>query len=276
MGASAGGPHIPRQSSFSVLIPASRCDTDRKVEPQNIYDDPAFFAGYSTLERFGAGWTRAMEHAQLLALLPEPHGRHILDLGCGAGQLAHHLAMRGAAEVIAVDVSERMLELARTQFAHPRVTYTRAAIEDLTFAPGRFDVVVSVLALHYVEDYVRLVRRIAEWLAPGGVLVYSIEHPIYTSRIPDDGWAVDREGHRVGWALDRYADEGIREERWYVSGVRKAHRTFATLINGVLDAGLTLERVVEPMPDENWLREHPQAQDERRRPMFLLVRAAKK
>jgi hypothetical protein len=34
--------------------------------PQNIYDDPAFFAGYATLERFGAGWERAVEHADLL------------------------------------------------------------------------------------------------------------------------------------------------------------------------------------------------------------------
>jgi len=53
------------------------------------------------------------------------------------------------------------------------------------------------------------------------------------------------------------------------------HRTFATLINGLLDAGLVIERVVEPMPDEPWLRSHPQAGDERRRPMFLLVRARK-
>ena len=38
-------------------------------DPQNIYDDPGFFAGYSTLERFGAGWERAAEHDDLLALL---------------------------------------------------------------------------------------------------------------------------------------------------------------------------------------------------------------
>jgi SAM-dependent methyltransferase len=246
------------------------------VEPQNIYDDPRFFAGYSTLERFGAGWTRAAEHAELLGLIPEVTGRRVLDLGCGAGQLAQYLATRGAADVTGVDVSERMLEVARAQFPHPRVTYTRAAIENLAFAPGRFDLIVSVLALHYVEDYVGLMRRIASWLAPGGVLVYSMEHPMYTARSrDDDGWALDGDGRRVGWALDRYADEGMREERWYVSGVRKVHRTFATLINGVLDAGLTLERVLEPMPGEQWLREHPQASDERRRPMFLLLRAAK-
>jgi hypothetical protein len=53
------------------------------------------------------------------------------------------------------------------------------------------------------------------------------------------------------------------------------HRTFSTLVNGILVAGLMLERVLEPMPTERWLRDHPQFADERRRPMFLMVRARK-
>jgi len=245
------------------------------MEPQNIYDDPRFFAGYSTLERFGVGWTRAMEHAELLALLPPVDGRRVLDLGCGAGQLAQHLAVRGATEVVGVDVSERMLGLARTEFAHPRVTYVHGAIEDVGFRAAQFDLVVSVLAFHYVVDYAGLVRRIAGWLASGGVLVYSTEHPMYTARLAGDGWALDGTARRVAWGIDRYADEGAREETWFVPGVRKVHRMLATLVNGVLDAGLMLERLVEPMPDERWLREHPAALDERRRPMFLLISARK-
>ncbi len=244
-------------------------------KPQNIYDDPGFFAGYSTLERFGTGWERALEHADLLALLPEVDGRRVLDLGCGAGQLAHYLATTGAAEVVGVDVSERMLALARAEWAHPRVTYRREAVEKVAFPPSRFDVVVSSLVFHYVDDYRALVLRIAGWLAPGGILVYSTEHPIFTARLPDGGWVLDDAGRRTRWGLDRYADEGAREETWFVPGVRKVHRRLATLINGLLDAGLVVERVVEPIPGEQWLHDHPLAQDERRRPMFLLVRARK-
>jgi len=269
---------LPRAVIFSgkIWVMSEPSREPRNVgEPQNIYDDPKFFAGYSTLERFGAGWNRAMEHAELLGLLPDVGGRCVLDLGCGGGQLAHHLATRGAAEVTGVDVSERMLALARAEFAHSRVTYTRAALEDVEFAESRFDLVVSVLAFHYVDDYAGLLRRIARWLAPGGILVYSTEHPIYTARLPGEGWVVGEAGRRTGWSLDRYAEEGAREERWFVPGVRKVHRMLATLINGVLDAGLVLERLVEPMPGEQWLRDHPQAADERRRPMFLLVRARK-
>lgn len=244
-------------------------------EPQNIYDDPGFFAGYSTLERFGAGWQRAVEHADLLALLPGVDGRRVLDLGCGAGQLARHLATRGAAEVVGVDVSERMLALARTQWAHPRVTYCRGSVEEVVFPAARFDLVVSSLVLHYVDDYRGLLVRIAGWLAPGGALVYSTEHPIYTARLPGDGWVLDDAGQRTRWGLDRYADEGAREETWFVPGVRKVHRTLATLLNGLVEAGLVVERVVEPIPSEQWLDSHPLARDERRRPMFLLVRARK-
>ena len=132
-------------------------------------------------------------------LLPDADGRRVLDLGCGAGQLAHHLATAGAAEVVGVDVSERMLALARAGWAHPRVTYRREAIEEVAFPPARFDLVVSSLAFHYVDDYAGLIRRIAGWLAPGGVLVYSTEHPIFTARLPDGGWVLDERGaaHRL-------------------------------------------------------------------------------
>jgi SAM-dependent methyltransferase len=241
------------------------------MDPQNIYDDDRFFAGYSSLERFGAGWQQAMEHDDLVGLLPPVDGRRVLDLGCGVGQLAHHLATSGASEVVGVDLSERMLERARTEWAHPRVTYRREAIERLEFEPARFDLVVSSLALHYVEDYARLMSRIASWLAPGGVLVYSVEHPIYTARLPGQGWVVDASGRRTGWSLDRYAEEGAREETWFVAGVRKFHRTLGTLLNGLVGAGFAVERVVEPVPSERWLRAHPHWADERRRPIFLLV-----
>jgi SAM-dependent methyltransferase len=241
--------------------------------PQNIYDDPAFFAGYSRLERFGAGWTRAVEHPAFMGLLPAVDGKRVLDLGCGAGQLAFHLAEAGAAEVVGVDISEQMLSLARSERAHPRTTYLRESLETVAFPPTRFDLVVSSLAFHYVEDYRSLVRRIAGWLVPGGSLVFSTEHPIYMAGASAGGWVRDDRGKVRHWAVDDYAEEGLREERWFVEGVRKHHRTFATLINGLLEAGFSIERVEEPVPSVEAVRERPDYAAERKRPMFLLVRA---
>jgi hypothetical protein len=132
------------------------------------------------------------------------------------------------------------------------------------------------------------VGRIGRWLAPGGSLVFSTEHPIYTARAPDSelgsesdngkidgGWLVGGDRRRLAWAIDRYSEEGPRERRWFVPGVVRYHRSLATLLNGLLDAGLTLERMVEPVPAPDWVRERPDAADEWRRPMFLLIRAGK-
>lgn len=119
----------------------------------------------------------------------------MLDLGCGAGQLAFHLAKAGAEEVVAIDASERMLEVARSRRAHPRVAYRLMTMEEGNFDAGSFDAVVSSLSLHYVRDYAGLVRRIARWLRPEGLLVLSTEHPIFTARATAEGWIVDSEGH---------------------------------------------------------------------------------
>ena len=189
--------------------------------PQNIYDDPAFFSGYAQLPRFGSGWSEAFEHADFMALLPDVTGRSALDLGCGAGQLTHYLAEAGAAEVVGVDISERMLALAASERAHPRVTYRRATMEELAFQPEQFDLVVSSLALHYVEDYADLMRRVGTWLRPGGVLVYSVEHPLYTASYPDKGWATDADGTQLHWTIDDYCVDGLREPHWFVDGVQK-------------------------------------------------------
>ncbi|MCC7372839.1 MAG: methyltransferase domain-containing protein [Chloroflexi bacterium] len=243
--------------------------------PQNIYDDARFFAGYARLERFGEGWTGAYEHTAFKALLPDLTGRRALDLGCGTGQWTAYLAECGAAEVVGVDLSERMLAVARRDRAHPRVTYQRASMEEAAFPPECFEVVISSLAFHYVEDFAALARRIASWLTPGGHLVFSNEHPVYLSRATPEGWVRDAAGTVTHWALSRYGEEGLREESWIMDGVRKYHRMVSTILNDLTDAGLIVERVEEPMPDAEMLLRRPDWIVERGRPFCLLVRARK-
>jgi ubiquinone/menaquinone biosynthesis C-methylase UbiE len=243
-------------------------------QPRNVYDEPQFFAGYSQMDRFTQAWGGGMEHADFLALLGEVQGARVLDLGCGAGQLAFALAEAGASEVLGVDSSEQMLAVGRERWTHPRVTLERQAMEEVDFEPQRFDVVVSSLALHYVRDYASLTRRMASWLSRGGRLVFSTEHPIFSARATTEGWLGTGEA-RVGWVVDHYAEEGLREHVWFGKQVERYHRRFSTLLNGLIDAGLTIERVIEPVPSQAWLRDHPEHIEERRRPTFMLVRASK-
>ena len=59
----------------------------------------------------------------------------------------------------------------------------------------------------------------------------------------------------MGWQIDHHFEEVQRDERWLVEGAQKYHRTVSTLLNAILDAGLRIDRVIEPVPDEDRLRQ---------------------
>src|SRR5690606_34947468 len=105
---------------------------------QNIYDDPEFFAGYGKLERSVQGLAGAPEWPSLRALLPDPAGRRVVDLGCGFGWLCRWAREQGAAEVLGIDVSETMLARARAETRDDAITYSRADLEHLDLPAGGF------------------------------------------------------------------------------------------------------------------------------------------
>jgi len=121
--------------------------------PQNIYDDPDFFAGYSQLRRSREGLAGAPEWPALRRMLPPLEGARVLDLGCGFGAFARWAREMGAASVLGVDRSENMLAQARTQTRDPGVTYDLADIEHLALPDASFDLVYSALTLHYIADF---------------------------------------------------------------------------------------------------------------------------
>jgi ubiquinone/menaquinone biosynthesis C-methylase UbiE len=238
---------------------------------QNIYDNDEFFAGYSRLPRSVGGLDDAPEWPALRALLPDLHGRKVLDLGCGFGWFCRWARENGAAEVLGIDVSEKMLAQARATTSDTEITYTRADMERLELAPAAFDVVYSSLALHYIANLDILLPQVHRSLVEGGSLVFSVEHPIYTAPA-DPNWFVAATGRKV-WPVDRYLDEGPRSTDWLAKGVIKQHRTLATYINALLRSGFALRHVEEWGPTEEQIAARPQLADEHQRPPFLLVAA---
>jgi SAM-dependent methyltransferase len=238
------------------------------IAGRDLYDDHRFHDGYRLLRESGAGINDAVEIPALSRMLPPVAGAAVVDLGCGAGALARGLADAGAARVLAVDSSRRMLALAAP---HPRVRYLRADLEELALPARSADLVVSSLALHYVADYPGLVRRVAGWLRPGGRFVFSIEHPVCTAADPMTGWAETDEG--TVWPVDDYASEGPRTQNWIVEGVEKHHRRMCTLVGGLLDAGLELIGIDEPVPGPAVLQGRPDLAEHIRRPSLLVLGA---
>jgi len=239
--------------------------------PQNIYDDTAFFEGYKALRDADTGLNGALEVPALRRLLPELAGSHVLDLGCGFGEFARFARAQEAASVTGVDISARMLEEAVSRTSDPAVTYERCPIEQYRPAPDSFNLVVSSLALHYVEDYAGVVERVFAALKPGGRFLFSVEHPLCTAY--PAGWVRDEEGRRRYWPVDHYGEEGKRDTRWFVDGVIKYHRTVETYVNTLIRSGFLLEHLGEPGSTAEALKDRPTLEAECRRPPFLLLKA---
>jgi ubiquinone/menaquinone biosynthesis C-methylase UbiE len=238
---------------------------------QNIYDDPRFFEGYSKLRRHESGLNMAVDQPAMRSLIPPLANKRVLELGCGFGKMCRYAIEQGAVSVVGVDISQKMLAKAREEKADSRISYVHSALEDLSFAAASFEVVVSSLALHYVERYDLVCANVKSWLVAGGAFVFSVEHPMATAY--PIGQYLDEKGEEQHWPIDNYKLEGIRHTQWFIDDVIKYHRCVETYINTLIDKGFTIVRLVEPEATEDEIRKRPELREESRRPTFMLISA---
>ena len=238
---------------------------------ENAYDKRKFFEKYSRMERSVKGLEGAGEWHELKKMLPDFRGKRVLDLGCGFGWHCRYAAENGAQSVLGIDISENMLQEARRRTEDPRVEYRKISLEEYEDPENSFDAVISSLALHYVESFEDICRKVYRCLKPGGEFVFSAEHPIFTAYGSQD-WYRDEKGNILHWPVDRYFEEGKREAVFLGETMVKYHRTLTTYLGSLLKNGFQITGVVEPMPPESMM-DIPGMGDELRRPMMLLVSA---
>ncbi len=241
---------------------------------QNIYDDPAFFAGYSQLPRQVEGLDGAPEWPAIRRMLPDVAGKRVADLGCGFGWASRWFRQQGAASVLGLDLSQNMIARARAWTDDPGIVYRIADLDTLELPEAPFDLVYSALAFHYVADFRRLIRTIAMALVPGGALVFIIEHPIFMAAA-NPRWLLDEDGRRT-WPVNGYAMEGERRTDWFVKGVVKHHRTLATTLNTLIGTGFDLRQIEEFAPTPGQVEAMPALAQELERPTLLLVSAVRR
>jgi SAM-dependent methyltransferase len=101
------------------------------------------------------------------AAVAEAAPRRFLEVGCGTGWFAARVQRELGVDVVAVDQSERMVELARAEGVDART----ADAQELPFADGEFDCAAANWMLYHVPDLDRALAEIARALRPGGRLV---------------------------------------------------------------------------------------------------------
>ena len=202
------------------------------------------------------------ERPAMLALLPDPAGKDVLDAGCGPGWYADWLAHHGA-RVAAVDLSRSMVELAakrlgeRARILRGDVTNLRALFLDETF-----DLILSSLVLHYLDDLSGVFAEWARVLRPNGTLVFSTHHPIHRASLLDPG----------------YLRAGLIEDRWDWLGqtMRYHRRPLRDLTEPLAAAGFVIERICEPTPVQAFKMQDPKGYELLCRiPAFIFMRARK-
>lgn len=246
------------------------------MSKQNIFDNETFFEGYKALRDNDNNYNDLLEQPAMAKLLPDIKGKSVLDLGCGYGHNCLDFVKRGAARVVGIDISEKMLEVAKKESAHSKITYLNMSMTDISNLDERFDLIYSSLAFHYVKDFDAFAKDIFSVLNVGGQLLFSQEHPIITATVDGNGhFNKDENGNRVSYTFSNYNEQGERKIHWYVDGVVKYHRTFSGIINALTKAGFIIEEVCEPTPEDWAIEKLPTIVKEYIKPNFLIVRARK-
>lgn len=232
----------------------------------NKYDNPEFFNAYAQMPRSQYGLEGAGEWHQLQPLFPELSGKVVLDLGCGYGWHCKYAAQQGAASVLGIDQSERMIAEARKRNAVAGVTYRICDLLDYDYPADTYDLVISNLVLHYVADLDDIYCKVFQTLMPGGVFLFNIEHPVFTAGV-NQRFSADGT-----WPVTNYYYPGERKTDFLGHSVTKQHHTLTQILMGQIRAGFRIEAVEEAMPPKQWRDQMP---EEMMRPMMLLVRAKK-
>lgn len=243
---------------------------------QNVYDNENFFDEYIKMRKCDINANNLIEIPIFKSMLPDINQKSIIDLGCGFGVMSDFYIKNGAKNVLGIDISQNMIDLAGKSFKNENLQFKVMSLEDLSQINQKFDIALSSLAFHYVEDFDKLILDIKNILFIGGELLFSNEHPVETctilSKSNDFKKYIEVDNKRY-YLLSDYNNNGKRFVDWNINGVVKYHRNFSTLINTLIKNGFVIEEIKESTADENAIKLVEKYKYQIDRPYFIFIKA---
>jgi ubiquinone/menaquinone biosynthesis C-methylase UbiE len=123
--------------------------------------------------------------AELARHVDQTHPLKVLDLGSGTGRFSRALAKTFGGPVYAVEPSEKMISVAATRAADPRVHYLRGIAEAIPLRDRSVDVAALYFVLHHIANKQRGAAELARVMRPNGTLFIRMN---FSDRMPDAFW----------------------------------------------------------------------------------------
>ncbi|MEO4054626.1 class I SAM-dependent methyltransferase [Solibacillus sp. CAU 1738] len=180
-----------------------------------------------------------------LNLFGDISGKSVLDIGCGSGHSLEYMANNGAKELWGLDLSTNQIETANKLLSNQQVNVNlfESPMEENPGIPGSyFDIVYSIYALGWTVDLKQTLSNIYSYLKPGGIFIFSWEHPIH------DRVTYEQSSFNFNKS---YNIEGPEYNEAWHNNVVIHHRKLSTYINTLIESGFIIEKVIDDvvLPD---------------------------
>lgn len=258
----------------------ARSRNGRRVSSRSWDGVATWYAGW--VGKHGSNYHRQVFIPTALDLLSPGKGERILDVGCGSGVLAPHVAATGA-HYTGIDKSPRLVGIARRNHGRSGRFY----VGDATcLAPtpeigdGIHDAAMFIMSIQDIAPLDAALRSVAEALRPDGRIVMIMMHPCF--RVPrQSGWGYDAQRHLQFRRIDRYLSP-LEVPMKEFEGGRKAtvsfHRPLETYVNGLRDQRFAVDALREIAVEDAGMNPPGKAERAafREIPMFLALRATRR
>jgi SAM-dependent methyltransferase len=213
-------------------------------DPSAVREQYATEAGLTARKSIYTDVTGPDARELVFQAVAETRPQSVLEVGCGEGELAERVAHELAADVVAIDQSERMVELSRARGVDARV----GDIQELPFVGASFDVVVAAWMLYHVSDLDRGISELARVLQPGGRLVAATNASDHLREMLDlagvDEWEFSFRAENGAELLGRHF---ASVEKRNASGTVRLHH--ADQIRAYLGSSIRLKAWADRVPE---------------------------